>query len=172
MQVVCNAQGHLQIVAKYPSDPYTAFDLPGFDPSAHIFSPSRSQGGLPSERYMELLDAVDRRYAELMERVEKDYRLRGVSRSPYQAALTATSRLLSEDGPRRFYVGTVLPALEQAVHGQPRERVWDRVSEFHQALCADTWAITGMNKLLREAEAEEARCSGRFSIFRRWMGRC
>ena len=173
-QAACDAQGYLQLLARFPSDPYTVFDLLNLDPSARPFSPSRNSHWEVSKWHQELQDTDDKRYTELMEAISQDDLLGDNPREQYKAALTAASKLLSEHGLRRFYVDGVLPALKQAVHGQPPRCVWPPVREFHRDLCADTWTTTGMMTLLRDRDrlgSFNSKCSDPSwaSFFSRWL---
>jgi hypothetical protein len=152
LQAVCNAQGHLQLLAQYPSDPVTAFDLLDLDPHKRPFSPSQNSRWKGATWYYELREAVDNRYTELMEAAGHDDGLGsdGQHQQQYKAALTAASDLLSKDGPRRYYLDAIMPMLEDVVHGQSPRCVWPRVRRFHRNMCAATWAITGMTRALEK----------------------
>jgi hypothetical protein len=166
MQAVCNAQGHLQLLAQYPSDPVTVFSLLNLDPTSRPFSPtmfSRRAGG---PWHQEAKELVERRYTELMELASwHDSRAREYdgdddgdgynydddkNNKKYKAALTAASQLLSNDGTRVFYIDMVLPILDHVVKGQPPRCVWPRIRALHRNMCAATWPTTGLLALARD----------------------
>ncbi|KAK4152146.1 hypothetical protein C8A00DRAFT_35170 [Chaetomidium leptoderma] len=173
MQAVCNAQGHLQLLAKYPSDPRTAFELLNLDPSTRPFFPPKNSRWEQDEWHQELLETVDRRYTRLMElSSQSDGRGGDEHLKQYKLALTAASDLLFKDGPGRFYVDTVLPVLARVVHGQLPRCVWPRLRQFHRDLCAATWPSTGMLGVLRDSLRIGAADSGCFDSAdaSRWIG--
>jgi hypothetical protein len=152
MQVVCNVQGYLQLLAKYSSDSFTAFDFLDLNPHTRPFFPARNSR-LPKDTwYHEVQEAVDNRYTKLMEAVSRDDRRYGDRhrQQQYKAALTAASDLLSKDDPRRYYTDTIMPMLEDVVRNQPPQCVWPRIRRFHRNLCAATWPTTGMIGLLQD----------------------
>ncbi|KAK4044145.1 hypothetical protein C8A01DRAFT_31747 [Parachaetomium inaequale] len=117
MQAVCNAHGHLQRLAEHPSDHVTAFSLLGLDPKERPFYPHDKSHRKWDEWHQELLGLVDKRYMGFLEREGEDNGHDGGEGEQYKLALTAASHLLSKDKPRRFYVETVLPTLENVLRG-------------------------------------------------------
>lgn len=165
LQAVCNAQGHLQLLAQYPSDPFTAFDLLDLDPHTRPFSPSRNSHWDGRTWYQELRETVDNRYMKLIEAASRDDEGRGDGhrKRQYKVAVTAASDLLAKDEPRRFYMDIIMPMLEYVVREQPLQCVWPRVRQFHRNLCAATWATTGMMGLLQDDDNLESADSGCFN---------
>lgn len=90
-QAVCNAQGYLQLLPRFPNNPYTVFDLLDLDPNVRHLSSSRNSRGLKSKWHQKVQYTVD----------------------------------------------MVLPALEQAVHGQLLDACGRR-SASSIATCAPT----------------------------------
>jgi hypothetical protein len=87
------------------------------------------------------------------------------ARKKFKTTLTMSANLLLKDGPRRFYLGVVLPRLERAIRGQPRECVWPSVNKFNHKLCAKSWLATGMAELLQNHDVSHKHaCVGGIGI--------
>jgi hypothetical protein len=154
-----NAQGHLQLLAKYPSDPVTVFALLGLNSSARPFFPTENSRRKREKWHQELVEMVNNRYMTLMElassRDDEDNK-------QYKVALLAASDLLLKTSSRRFYMDTILPMLELIVKEKPPKCVWPWVRKLHYDLCAATWPATGMVDLLRDHDSLASADSGCF----------
>ncbi|KAH6614436.1 hypothetical protein B0J18DRAFT_494073 [Chaetomium sp. MPI-SDFR-AT-0129] len=147
MQAVCNAYGRLRMLAKYPQDHITAFELLDLDPGKRPFFPPEKSRWPADGWYQEVKQMVNKRHTELLEQASRqgDYG-EGLNKD-YAAAVTMSANLLLADGPRRYYLETVLPMLQRAIQGKNRACVWPHVQEFYRELCRDTWPSTGMAAL-------------------------
>jgi hypothetical protein len=170
LEAVCDAHGHLQLLASYPSDPITAFEILKLDPRARPFFPRKASLPRPEMWHDEIHGTVMTPYTRMMKDMEVDDGRGGrADDKQYMIALTRSAELLLRDGPRRYYLDTVLPMLERVIHGQPRHCVWPSVSEFNHNLCAGTWLSTGMADLLRDHHiSQDLRCVDRYGI-RGWL---
>ncbi|KAK4033064.1 hypothetical protein C8A01DRAFT_19947 [Parachaetomium inaequale] len=172
LEAVCDAHGHLQLLASCPGDPITAFEILMLDPSARPFFPRKASLPRPEMWHDEIYDTVMAPYTAMAEAMERhDGRGGDAHNKQYMIALTRSADLLLKDGPRRYYLDTVLPMLERAIQGQPRQCVWPSVSEFNHNLCAGSWSGTGVADLLRDHHiSHDHRCVDGFGILD-WLER-
>ncbi|KAK4140722.1 uncharacterized protein C8A04DRAFT_31699 [Dichotomopilus funicola] len=136
MQAVCNAHGRLRMLAKYPQDHITAFELLDLDPGKRPFLPPEKSRWPANGWYQEVKQMVDKRHTELLEQAshQGDYG-EGLNKN-YAAAVTISANPAA---------GGRSPA--RAIQGKDRACVWPHVQEFYRELCRDTWPSTGMAAL-------------------------
>lgn len=158
-QVVCNAHGHLEMLAKYPGDPINAFELLKLDPrEAPFYPPNKSYWRL-DENYQEVHDKVTQHHMDMVKRARAGLQRRSPRELDYERALTMSASLLLQDGPRQYYLEVFLPMLEKEIEGKPRECVWPLVHAFHRRECVEVWATTGLGSLKARKAVTNKACA-------------
>lgn len=150
LQAVCNAFGQLRYLAEYPADPITAFELLKLDPRGPPFFPPENSRRPVDVWYNDVQQIVEQRSKELLERAHVLANVDGSADEVYKKAVTMSASPLLKDGPRRYYLETVLPSLERAILGKDRQGGWDQAEEFHTKLCRRPWPSTDMRDLGKE----------------------